>query len=36
MKSTRNPHASKALIDFLQTPQAATVMKAKGMAPAGA
>jgi molybdate transport system substrate-binding protein len=34
MSGTKNAEASKALVDFLRTPEAAAVIKAKGMEPA--
>ena len=34
MTATRQTDASKALVDFLRTPNAAAVIKAKGMEPA--
>ncbi len=34
MASAKNAEASKALVDFLRTPEAAAVIKAKGMEPA--
>jgi molybdate transport system substrate-binding protein len=34
MGGTKNAEASKALVDFLRTPEAAAVIKAKGMEPA--
>ena len=34
MGSTKSAEASKALVDFLRTPEAAAVIKAKGMEPA--
>lgn len=33
MNSAKNPAAAKALVNFLRTPEAAKVIKAKGMAP---
>jgi molybdate transport system substrate-binding protein len=35
LPGARSPEASKALVDFLRTPESAGVMKAKGMEPAG-
>jgi molybdate transport system substrate-binding protein len=35
MRGARSPVASKALVDFLRTPESAAVIKAKGMEPAG-
>ena len=34
MDGTKNAEASKALVDYLCTPEAAAVIKAKGMEPA--
>jgi ABC-type molybdate transport system substrate-binding protein len=34
MAGAKDAAASKALIDFLSTPEAATVIKAKGLEPA--
>jgi len=34
MGGTKSAEASKALVDFLRTPEAAAVIKAKGMEPA--
>lgn len=34
MTGAKNPEASKALVDFLRTPESAKVIKAKGMEPA--
>jgi molybdate transport system substrate-binding protein len=34
MSGTKNAEAAKALVDFLRTPEAAAVIKAKGMEPA--
>jgi molybdate transport system substrate-binding protein len=34
MAAAKNPEAAKALVDFLRTPEAATVIKAKGLEPA--
>jgi ABC-type molybdate transport system substrate-binding protein len=33
MASTKDAEASKALVNFLRTPEAAAVIKAKGMEP---
>ena len=35
MGGTKSAEASKALVDFLRTPEAAAVIKAKGLEPAG-
>jgi molybdate transport system substrate-binding protein len=35
MGDAGSPEASKELVDFLRTPEAAGVIKAKGMEPAG-
>ena len=34
MSGAKDAAASKALVDFLRTPEATTVIKAKGMEPA--
>jgi len=35
MRGAKSPEASKALVDFLRTPESAAAIKAKGMEPAG-